>query len=81
MLGQVGGTVVPGAAYGPGSVPVRLASVACTGTERSLAGCRYSLRPNPACDHSRDVGVECQVGVQAMQVCGALGGCVPLGSH
>ncbi len=47
--------------FGPGSGPIFLSSLSCSGTESSLLNCnafRYISAHN--CDHSKDVGVICE---------------------
>ena len=46
--------------FGPGSGPVFLADVHCTGSERTLLECSKTVFVGIECTHSRDVGVKCQ---------------------
>ncbi|XP_072170578.1 scavenger receptor cysteine-rich domain-containing protein DMBT1-like [Diadema setosum] len=47
------------AEYGPGSGPILLDDVYCTGKESNLADCKHRGYGVHGCDHSDDVGVEC----------------------
>ncbi|XP_071503572.1 scavenger receptor cysteine-rich domain-containing protein DMBT1-like [Diadema antillarum] len=47
------------AEYGPGSGPILLDDVYCTGTESKLADCHHRGYGEHNCDHSDDAGVEC----------------------
>ncbi|KAL4431625.1 hypothetical protein ABPG77_001467 [Micractinium sp. CCAP 211/92] len=53
------GTVLGGARFGPGSGPVLLDEVRCTGAEASLLDCAFKGWGNSTCSHSQDVGVSC----------------------
>lgn len=48
-----------GAAFGPGSGPVMLDEVECTGTEPSLANCTSLGWLRSSCRHNQDAGVIC----------------------
>nr|XP_054763722.1 deleted in malignant brain tumors 1 protein-like [Lytechinus pictus] len=43
--------------FGPGTGPIHIDDIACTGTEQSLFDCRYSRTHN--CAHAEDAGVVC----------------------
>ena len=45
--------------YGPGSGPIWLDDVQCTGHERSLLECRANPIGVHNCGHSDDVGIMC----------------------
>ena len=47
--------------YGPGSGPVFLDELHCTGKEDDLINCEHRPLgfPNTGCTHSNDAGVEC----------------------
>ncbi len=45
--------------YGPGTGPIALSLVACTGTERRLIDCTSGSLSS--CTHSRDAGVRCML--------------------
>ena len=48
--------------YGPGSGPVFLDLVACSGNELNIISCKHNRPfglPKTDCTHSKDVGVEC----------------------
>ena len=50
------------AAFGEGSGPILLGSVACTGIEPSLFECPNSGLEAESCPHSQDAGVVCLPG-------------------
>ena len=59
MLGYHGALRAPISDYfGEGSESILLNSVACTGSEDSLADCSYRYQA-PDCDHGNDAGVIC----------------------
>lgn len=43
--------------FGPGSGPILLDDLECTGTESSLSSCSFIDRPN--CNHNEDAGAVC----------------------
>ncbi|KAI4872548.1 hypothetical protein NFI96_003105 [Prochilodus magdalenae] len=45
--------------FGPGSGPIWMDDVDCTGSESTLKNCRSSESSKRNCDHSRDAGVIC----------------------
>ena len=50
----------PQANFGPGTGPIYLTRVACTGSESEVGLCAYStVGDTSGCTHSRDVGVAC----------------------
>lgn len=55
---------VPGAYFGPGTRSV-LVQLQCTGVEKSLADCFYTIVPN--CTHAQDAGVICAPVTGALQ--------------
>lgn len=56
------GWAVPGSLYPPSSLPIHIADVRCTGSERELSACRYTAGgagSRPWCTHAYDIGVAC----------------------
>ncbi|EFN54087.1 hypothetical protein CHLNCDRAFT_6829, partial [Chlorella variabilis] len=53
------GTAVGRAAFGPGSGPIWLDGVRCTGAEVRLQGCPHGPWNASDCSHEEDVGVRC----------------------
>ena len=52
-----------GAYFGPGSGPIWLNNVICTGTESTLGSCGHpGLNITRSCNHSDDAGVRCYGG-------------------
>ena len=47
------------AAFGPGSGPIFLSSVACSGSEVTLVNCSHSTAGFQICSHFNDAGVRC----------------------
>jgi len=45
--------------YGPGSGPIWLDSVQCTGSETSIADCQHDNWGDHNCVHSEDVSIAC----------------------
>ena len=54
---HLGATVLSNNAFGPGTGPIHLDSVQCTGSENSLFDCGFESNNN--CTHSQDVGIRC----------------------
>ena len=52
--------LAPSTYYGPGSGPVWLDNVGCTGTESSILDCAHAGVGTHNCVHSEDVGIICQ---------------------
>ena len=46
--------------FGPGSGPVFLTDIRCTGAENSLLLCGHTQFVGGHCTHERDVGVRCE---------------------
>ena len=54
------GLAYNGASFGPGSGPIWLDSVTCTGNESTLASCgHFGVNITRSCSHSEDAGVRC----------------------
>ena len=63
QLGFLSGLkAVPGGSYGPGSGPIHMDDVACTGAEQQLADCDFPGWENSNCGHDEDAGVMCRPG-------------------
>ena len=55
----VDASAIPFARFGPGSGPILLDDVACTGFEDRLIDCRYDSNTGD-CSHPNDASVRCQ---------------------
>ena len=54
-------TTTTASVFGPGSGPIFLADVHCTGSEETLLHCPHSkISLGLYCNHNRDVGVRCE---------------------
>ncbi|XP_071959278.1 scavenger receptor cysteine-rich domain-containing protein DMBT1-like isoform X1 [Antedon mediterranea] len=62
--------------YGPGSGPIILDQVDCTGYEETLGDCGHSELGINNCNHQQDVGVHCMKGVRLVGGGNALEGVV-----
>ena len=49
--------------YGQGEGPI-LSSIDCEGTETNVEECQWGVWATSICDHSEDVGITCQAGLQ-----------------
>ncbi len=58
----VGARAVSDSEYGPGSGPIVLRNVACTGYESRLLQCEFEDMDLGSCSHNDDAGVECMAG-------------------
>ena len=54
------GALAPSTYYGPGSGPVWLDNLACTGSEGTILNCSHAGVGTHNCAHSEDVGIICQ---------------------
>ena len=45
--------------YGPGSGPIWLDNVHCTGSETSIANCQHNFWQDHNCNHTQDVAIVC----------------------
>ena len=61
IIGSSVTTTTTVSVFGPGSGPVFLADVHCTGSETTLLRCSHSkISLGSYCNHNRDVGVRCE---------------------
>lgn len=56
---MIGATAYSSAHFGPGSGPIYLDDVHCTGQETKLLSCRSNRTGRHNCQHSKDAGVSC----------------------
>ena len=59
IIAAMNATVKVNAAYGPGTGPIFLDRVNCTGQEDRLLNCPSSLPEINSCNHNQDASVEC----------------------
>ena len=61
IIGASVTTTTTASVFGPGSGPVFLADIHCTGSEATLLHCPHSeILLGSYCTHNRDVGVRCE---------------------
>lgn len=61
FIGATVTTTTTVSVFGPGSGPVFLADVHCTGSEATLLHCPHTaISLGSYCTHNRDVGVSCE---------------------
>lgn len=61
IVGASATTTTTASIFGPGSGPVFVADVHCTGSEETLLQCSHSkISLGSYCNHNRDVGVRCE---------------------
>ena len=55
-----GAVAFPGAQFNPGTGPIFLDQIVCSGSETSVLDCRqHTPLGLPTCEHSQDAGVRC----------------------
>ncbi|CAH1248833.1 PRSS12 [Branchiostoma lanceolatum] len=69
------GAVLISTNFGPGSGPIFLSDVRCTGNESTILGCPHKYRDND-CEHEDDVGVVCDVDECNSNPCQNRGTCI-----
>ena len=57
--GSMHALALHGAHFGPGTGPIHLNNLLCTGNERILTDCTHSITTNSHCTHNQDAGVIC----------------------
>ena len=63
MLGyQRAVRALQGAHFGPGTGPIFIDDLTCTGTEPTIEVCKHKGLRSHDCDHSKDAGVTCHRG-------------------
>ena len=60
LCGFTGAVALHSAYYGPGTGPILLDELQCTGTESSLFDCGHNGIGNHDCSHYDDASVRCQ---------------------
>ena len=60
-------TALSQAHFGPGSLPILMRNVDCSGSEEQLTNCPFSSQAAAICSHSEDAGVQCQIERKILQ--------------
>ena len=53
-------TALSRARFGPGSIPILISNVGCSGSEEQLTNCPFNSQ-TVSCSHSEDASVQCQI--------------------
>lgn len=61
IVSTVGSVAYSSSRFGPGSGPIFMTTLQCTGQEQSIINCSYTPpQVSSSCSHSRDVGLSCE---------------------
>ncbi|XP_071141697.1 scavenger receptor cysteine-rich domain-containing protein DMBT1-like [Mytilus edulis] len=56
--------VYPGAHFGKSNLPIKMDELNCYGTENNISACRFKGWDKNDCNHSKDVGIQCQTRIR-----------------
>ncbi|XP_063405745.1 deleted in malignant brain tumors 1 protein-like [Mytilus trossulus] len=56
--------VYPGAHFGKSNLPIKMDDLNCYGTENDISACRFKGWDKNDCNHSKDVGIQCQTRIR-----------------